>query len=304
MKRTLIVKIGALGDVVRTTPILRVLTGEIFWLTSKQAEKILPDIKNLKVLSVEKVDALKKINFDLILNLEEDENLAKKISELKTKKLIGVYFDFKENKLSYTKESKSWYDMSLISKYGKEKADLLKWKNRKTYQEILFEMIGKKFKGEEYLLNYTPSNKLKKNKIVVAIEKRAGERWPMKVWPYYDLLKEKIKKQGYKVFYLRQRKNLLDYMKDIDKANILICGDTSAMHLGLYLKKKVIAIFTCTSPWEIYDYKRMEKIVNPYLEKAFYRKDYDEKLVKGITIEKVFEVLQKVVNSLRSYKLK
>jgi hypothetical protein len=32
--------------------------------------------------------------------------------------------------------------MSLISKYGKEKADLLKWKNRKSYQEILFEMLG------------------------------------------------------------------------------------------------------------------------------------------------------------------
>jgi hypothetical protein len=74
--------------------------------------------------------------------------------------LIGVYFDFKENKISYTKESKEWYDMSLISKYGKEKEDLLKWKNRKSYQEILFEMLGEEFKGEECWLNYKtlPSN--------------------------------------------------------------------------------------------------------------------------------------------------
>jgi len=28
----------------------------------------------------------------------------------------------------------------------------------------------------------------------------------MKIWPYYDLLKSKIEKEGYKAFYLKQRK--------------------------------------------------------------------------------------------------
>jgi heptosyltransferase-2 len=299
MKNILICKIGALGDVVRTTPILRVLKGNIFWITSKKAFEILPKIKNLKVLTPEKINILRNLDFDLILNLEEDENLSKRLSKLKTKQLIGVYFDFNRSKLSYTKESRKWYDMSLISKYGKEKADLLKWKNRKSYQEILFGMIGKKFKGEEYWLNYKVRS-LKTKEIIVAIEKRAGKVWPMKVWPYYDELKRKIEKAGYKVFYLKQRKSLIDYMKDIDRANILICGDTLAMHLGLYLRKKIIALFLCTSPWEIYDYNRMEKIINPYLKEAFYRRDYDEKLVKGISVEKVFGVFQKVVNNLKS----
>jgi len=244
------------------------------------------------------------LNFDLILNLEEDESLAKKISMLKTKKLIGVYFDFKENKIFYTKESEKWYDMSLISKYGKKRADFLKWKNRKSYQEILFEMIGKKFKGEEYWLNYKIYKRKKIRNFLVAIEKRAGKTWPMKVWPYYDKLRRKLEKEGYKVFYLKQRKSLLDYIKDIDKASILICGDTLAMHLGLYLKKRVIALFLCTSPWEIYDYNRMEKIINPYLKEAFYRRDFEEKLVKGISVEKVLKVFQKVVNNLKPLHLK
>jgi len=60
--------------------------------------------------------------------------------------------------------------MSLIYKYSKEKADLLKWKNRKTYQEILFEMIDKKFKGEGYWTNYH-SNTRKTKDVVVAMEK-------------------------------------------------------------------------------------------------------------------------------------
>ncbi|MGC9031610.1 MAG: glycosyltransferase family 9 protein [Minisyncoccia bacterium] len=299
MSKILIVKIGALGDVVRTTPILRVLKGNIFWISSKKAIPLLPKLERLKTFTEEQIDRLQKINFDLILNLEEDEEISKNIAKLKTKKLIGVYFDFKKNRLSYTKETPKWYDMSLISKYGKERANELKWKNKKTYQEILFEMLGFKFKGEEYLLNYNKTKKsvLKNKKIVVVLEKRAGEKWPIKKWPYYHILKKKLEKEGYNVFYLKQRKNVLDYMKDIDKCNILICGDTLAMHLGLYLKKRIIALFICTSPWEIYDYGRMIKVINPYLKDAFYRRDYNKKLVSGIKIEDVYKAFQKAVGN-------
>jgi ADP-heptose:LPS heptosyltransferase len=117
----------------------------------------------------------------------------------------------------------------------------------------------------------------------------------MKIWPYFDELKAKIEKEGYKVIVLEQRDTLLEYIKDIDVADILICGDTLAMHLGIYLRKTVIALFLCTSPWEIYDYDRVVKIVNPFLKEAFYRRDYDEKLVKGITVDMVFEAFLKIV---------
>jgi len=280
---------------VRTTPILRVINGNIFWLTSKEAAELLPRLETLKILTTNEIDVLKNINVDLVLNLEEDVELAKFLTKLRYKKLIGVYYDFESNKLSYTDESKDWYDMSLISKYGKEKADLLKWENKKTYQEILFSMIGKKFNGEEYLLNYEVLPIQKKDRKVVAIEKRAGKVWPMKVWPYYDELKAKIEKEGYEVIFLRQRDTLIEYIRDIDEADILICGDTLAIHLGIYLTKKVIALFLCTSPWEIYDYGRVVKIVNPFLKEAFYRRDYDEKLVKGITVDMVFEAFLKIV---------
>jgi len=106
----------------------------------------------------------------------------------------------------------------------------------------------------------------------------------MKVWPYYDELKAKIEKEGYEVIVLRQRDTLIEYIKDIDESDILICSDTLAMHLGIYLRK-----------WEIYDYGRVVKIVNPFLKEAFYRRDYDEKLVKGITVDMVFEAFLKIV---------
>ena len=297
MSNILVCKTSALDDIVRTTPILRVINGNIFWLTSKEAAELLPRLETLKILTPNEIDALESINFDLVLSLEEDIELAKFLTKLRYKKLIGVYYDFESDRLSYTDESKEWYDMSLISKYGKEKADLLKWENKKTYQEILFSMIGKRFNEEEYLLNYEVLSIQKKESKVVAIEKRAGKVWPMKVWPYYDELKAKIEKEGYRVIVLRQRGTLIEYIKDIDEADILICGDTLAMHLGIYLRKKVIALFLCTSPWKIYDYGRVVKIVNPFLKEAFYRRDYDEKLVKGITVDMVFETFLRIVNS-------
>jgi heptosyltransferase-2 len=155
-------------------------------------------------------------------------------------------------------------------------------------------MIGKKFKGEEYILK-KPSNllKLSYKTPIIAIEKRSGIKWPMKIWPFYDDLAKELKKLGLKVYFLRQRKTIQDYIKDINKSHILISGDTFSMHLGLALKKKIITIFTCTSPWEIYDYGRMIKIINPKLKEAFYRRDYDFNLVSQITVDQVLDMIKR-----------
>lgn len=291
----LIIKTNALGDVVRTTPLLRKLFGNIFWITSSKAKELLPKKNIFKICVEEELKKTLKYRFDLILNLEEDLEIAKFINLLKFKKIIGVYFDEKRKKLSYTKESSEWFDMSLISKFGKKKADELKWKNRKSYQEILFKMLGFKFKGEEYLLDYQVLTKTSKTIKKICIEKRSGEKWPMKKWPFYHIVKKHLESSGFDVQNLTQKETLFDYLKEINKCDVLLCGDTLAMHLGLYLKKKTIALFTCTSPWEIYDYGRMIKIVNPKLKEAFYRRDYDRKLVSLIKPKDVLEAFYKLL---------
>jgi heptosyltransferase-2 len=293
--KNLIIKVGALGDVLRTTPIFRILKGDNYLLSDKKAKEFISEGKHIKrIIPCEEKDKLLKLNFNLVLNLEEDKQIAEFVNNLKFKKLIGVFYNTKKNIIDYTKESKYWFDMSLISKLGIKKANELKFKNRKSYQEILFSMIGKKFKGEEYILKMPAnSSKPKNKKPVIAIEKRSGARWPMKVWPFYDELAKELKKLGVKVYFLRQRKTIQDYIRDINKCHILISGDTFAMHIGLALEKKIVTIFTCTSPWEIYDYGRMIKIINPKLKEAFYRKDYDFNLVSKITVDQVLEAVRR-----------
>ena len=49
------------------------------------------------------------------------------------------------------------------------------------------------------------------------------------------------------------------------------------MHFALGTGTPCVSIFTCTSPWEIYDYGIQKKIVSPLLEEFFYKRGYDER---------------------------
>jgi hypothetical protein len=59
------------------------------------------------------------------------------------------------------------------------------------------------------------------------------------------------------------------------------------MHLALGTETPCVSIFTCTSPWEIYDYGVQKKIVSPLLEEFFYKREYDERATTAITVNEV-----------------
>ena len=95
--------------------------------------------------------------------------------------------------MRYTDNSKCWFDLSLISSYGKLKADKLKFQNRQTYQELIFDGLGLRFAGEPYLLPDPIETGLSGD---VAIAADAGHVWPMKKWAYYGELKEALEDEG------------------------------------------------------------------------------------------------------------
>ena len=97
--KILIIKTGALGDVLRTSFLAQALKDkykkinpEIFWLTSQTASQFFINNSYVdKLIISEERNKLKKISFDLVINLEESKEDAKFASLLKTKKLIGVF---------------------------------------------------------------------------------------------------------------------------------------------------------------------------------------------------------------------
>jgi ADP-heptose:LPS heptosyltransferase len=282
--KTLIIKIGATGDVVRTTPLLRRMTGEITWLTSAKNIVLLEGLKeNLRSFAWGDQERALDTEYDLVINLEDTLDVAQFLKTLRCKQTFGAYVDC-NNSLRYTENSKCWFDLSLISSYGRQEADRLKFLNRQSYQELIFTGLGFGFTGERYLLPDPIETRLSGD---VAIAADSGPIWPMKKWAYYGELKQQLENQGLIVNVLPTRPSLLEHLSDVQNHRCLVGGDSLPMHLALGTGTRCVTLFTCTSPWEIHDYGIQKKIVSPLLTEFFYKRGYDERATTAITIEEV-----------------
>jgi hypothetical protein len=280
----LIIKLGATGDVVRTTPLLRRLNGQITWLTAAKNTIMLDRRDNrLRCLSWEERDRALDTYYDLAISLEDTLEVAQFLRTARCSDIFGAYVDSNDS-LRYTKNSRHWFDLSLISSYGRQEADGLKLLNRKTYQEMIFAGLGFRFAGETYFLPDPIETGLSGD---VAIAVDAGPVWAMKKWAYFGQLKRQLQDRGLKVNVLPRRSSLLEHLSDVRSHRCLVGGDTLPMHLALGTGTRCVSLFTCTSPWEIYDYGIQKKIVSPLLEEFFYKRGYDARATTAITVEEV-----------------
>jgi heptosyltransferase II len=288
----LIVKLGATGDVVRTTPLLRRLSGSVTWITAAKNGVLLDGLAdNLRHFSWEARARALDIPYDLAINLEDTLEVALFLKSARPADIVGAYAD-SSKRLHYTDSSKCWFDLSLISSYGRQEADRLKLFNRKTYQELIFAGLGLRFAGEPYVLPGAIETGLSGD---VAIAADAGPIWPMKQWAYYGQLKRQLEDRGLIVNVLPKRPSLLEHLSDVRNHCCLVGGDSLPMHLALGTGTRCITLFTCTSPWEIYHYGIQKKIVSPLLREFFYKRGYDERATTAITVD---EVLNAVMSHL------
>jgi ADP-heptose:LPS heptosyltransferase len=284
----LIVKLGATGDVLRTTPLLRRLGGQITWLTAAKNTVLLQNLTdNLRCLSWEEHQLIPDIKYDLVINLEDSLEVGLYLRTLEFAQLFGAYVD-SANQLRYTDDSRRWFDLSLISSYGRQQADKLKFRNRRTYQELIFGGLGFRFAGETYLLPEPIETGLSGD---VAIAADSGPIWPMKKWAYYDELKGRLESQALTVNVLPRRRSLLEHLSDVQNHRCLVGGDSLPMHFALGTGTRCVTLFTCTSPWEIYDYRIQKKIVSPLLEEFFYKRGYDNRATTAICVDEVLSAV-------------
>jgi len=104
--RTLIIKFGAAGDVVRTTSILNVLHGEKHFLTSDDNVVLLKDNPKIeKCFAWADAARLSGSRYDLIINLEDSYEASHLLDEIEYKALFGAYLNESETS-TYTESSK------------------------------------------------------------------------------------------------------------------------------------------------------------------------------------------------------
>ena len=289
---TLILKLNATGDVVRTTPLLRKLPGRITWVTAQRNLPLLDGTtENLRCLAWERRQEATDSEYDLVINLEDEAEIAAFARTVKHDRIFGAFLD-QEGRVTYTEDSRGWFDLSLISRFGRARADELKLHNRRAYQELIFEGLGLEFRGEPYVLPSPVKTDLKGD---VAIASAAGPVWPMKTWAYYERLGLALEAMGLRVNVLPHRQSILEHLGDIDGHRCIVGGDSLPMHLALGLGKRCVSIFNCTSPWEIYDYGLLTKLVSPVLSEYFYKRDFDPRATTAVGMD---EVVHAVMNCL------
>jgi ADP-heptose:LPS heptosyltransferase len=287
---TLIIKLGATGDVVRTTSLLRRLTGPVTWLTAAKNVGLLQNGReNLRCFSWEQRESVRDREYALVINLEDEVEIGSFLRTVTGRRLFGAYLEG-ENKLRYTDDSRPWFDLSLISRYGRQQADQLKLKNRRTYQDLIFGGLGFPFEGDAYVLPVPAATELRGD---VAISPEGGPVWPMKNWAYYDELRRRLEKQSLTVNTLRLRPTLLQHLGDVSSHRCLVSGDSLPMHLALGTGTRCVSLFTCTSPWEIHDYGLQTKIVSPLLDQFFYQRGFDARATTAISVDEVFSAVMK-----------
>ncbi|MEK6936786.1 MAG: glycosyltransferase family 9 protein [Nanoarchaeota archaeon] len=201
MTNILIIKQGALGDVLRSTCILTGIkrkypNSKITWFTKLEALDLVktnPYINKIVLYGKENILNLKQETFDIVINLDEDYEACSLTSHFLNKKAkIYGYYVNNENKIVPTKSAEYYFKMSLIG--PKPMNDVLKKKNKKTYPELIYDLSELTYKKDPPILILTKKQKefakdflrrynLKKDDFIVGINTGAGVRWPLKSLP-------------------------------------------------------------------------------------------------------------------------
>ncbi|MDD4894056.1 MAG: glycosyltransferase family 9 protein [Candidatus Omnitrophica bacterium] len=252
-KKVLIIKLGysetldstlslttSLGDVLRTTVILHFFKDcNITWLVDEKALPLLEKnkfIDKILVYNSDTVFQLRKEKFDIIINLEKVPEICKLSDSL----VAGECFGFGAG------GSKRLIELT---------QDLNKKKqNKHCWQVVLAEVLGKKWEEEEYVLGYEPAPEIKYD---IGFNWTTGPKWKNKAWPknYWERL-ERLVGDKYSISWQKGLDSISEYIDWMNSCRLIITADSLGLHLGLALKKRVIALFGPTSHHEIYFYNR------------------------------------------------
>ena len=191
----LIIKNGALGDVVRTAyfaEALRRKYGErlrLSWITKPSALPLIRFNPHLDDIWTQYDEALGFV-FDHIFSLDDEMEVAIQVMALRARHLTGVILN-DDKQLCYTQDSTTWFDMGLLSKYGKDHADLLKKQNVLGHAQIFSDIfnvteVRPAIWGHPRLMSEAQSQRRDVG-VMVGINPFAGDRWKSKEIPEVEL---------------------------------------------------------------------------------------------------------------------
>ncbi len=235
--------IVSLGDILRTTPILKAFTpsDQIIWVTSSHGLPLLEKTNEISELWDYETYLEKKsdLNLDLFLNLER----------------YIPREHFPPTKLTYGYGSVN--DDSLMTSKGvislKDYKESFAVQGKKIWQHLLFGLLGLNYQRETYCFFSDNTQFIKNEKPIIGLNWQVGSKWPTKKIDLssWKKLAHLIEEQGYQVSWQEGHDNLETYINWISECDFLITCDSLGLHIALGMKKKFIAFFGPTPSDEI-----------------------------------------------------
>jgi len=316
-KRILIVKLGAMGDVLRTTPLIRKLKEvhpncEITWVT--YFPEIIKGVVEVPLeLNAGNLAYLQADKFDIIYNMDKDKEACALANIVKSDNRYG--FELVKGKCSpINKNAEHKFFAGIDDDYNRE--------NTKSYYEEIFEICGFKYEMQRYFLQKQPTKlKFPKfKKIVIGLNTGCNPRWSTRMWPdrYWVELANKLKAKGYDVIFLGGKledsrnkemskktqsyyfgeQSFHDFVNIVDQCKLVVTAVTMAMHVAIALEKNLVVYNNIFNKHE-FDLYGLGKIIQPEQAcKCFFKSECTEKtwcmetLKPNLVVRTVEEVLK------------
>ncbi len=291
--RVLIVKLDAIGDVLRSTVILPKLKSahpdsHITWLTRAASAPLLsgnPHVDEVWLLDDAGTQARLAVQeWDLVINLDNAFTSSALAAQARAPRKIG-YVLSPQGAITPTNEAaEAW--ITLASFDQRKKA------NTRSYQEHMYAICGFHEPIERPVLVLEEKRRaaaraavregwIQPGEVLVGLNTGAGGRWPLKMMSearQVELVHRLLEDPGRKILLLggpgegernerlaaalvseRVRDagcehSLLDFAARVDQCDALICGDTLALHIATARGVPTVVVFCPTSIAEIHAY--------------------------------------------------
>jgi ADP-heptose:LPS heptosyltransferase len=279
----LIIKLGALGDVIRTTPVVRRLRAvfpeaRLWWLTLSP-EIVSPAVDVALPFTAQSLALLQATPFDILYNFDKDPEACALAAGLSARTKKG--FTLLNGKPAPV-------DADARHKYMTGVFDDLSRTNTKSYPQEIFELAGFQFAGEEYLLPSFPEEalawKIPRGKPVVGLNTGCGGRWVSRLWPEsrWVQLAQRLKRAGYTPLLLggeqEHLKNkriarrsgalyvghhpLKRFIALVDHCELVVTAVTMGLHIAVGLRKKIVLFNNIFNKYE-FDLYGLGEILEP-----------------------------------------
>jgi len=288
-KQIILIKLDAVGDVLRTTSILPSLKkkypdSDITWITKEKSFPVLQDNGLIDEIyfAEEELENIYAHDFDIAINLDSGKESCEMMNNIIAKECYGYYLA-NGKPYPFNKQALDWYRMGVD--------DIRKKANNKTYHRIIHEICLLDYEGSRPSMNISVEKKISAGLIkekfglgefekFILINLGGGNRWQYKKWTkegyagLINMLSETKKNYAIgviagdedKVLYkevlqlsgkndniikLGYKNSMNDFISIAFLADKIFTSDSLAFHIATALNKYVVVIVGPTSHTEL-----------------------------------------------------